>query len=318
MALATLGIISIGDMGLGIARLAIANNYKVITNASDRSQATQDRAKRNFVQLVDTDVDLCNKADYVLSIVPPRNAIATAQRIAKAAMKPDFKARSNPLYFLDLNAISPKSSREIDSLFTQSSQIRFIDGGIIGGPPNLKDDGTWSKPSIPLSGPHSLSSAQPSGEHLAQILNMRHINNTIGSATGLKMCFASLSKGFAALAIQSFTTAQNLGVLDELRTHLDEYAPGNRARAEKGLTGMPPKAYRWVAEMEEIAATFEADGGFNADESIFRSIARVYDFVANGTELGKETMENRSRGTTADDVARLMAEGAERRKVKTD
>lgn len=147
---------------------------------------------------------------------------------------------------------------------------------------------------------------------------MRHINNTVGSATGLKMCFASLSKGFTALAIQSFTTAQKIGILDELRSHLDEYSPGTKTKAEKGLTGMPPKAYRWVAEMDEIAATFEADGGFSEDESIFRSIARVYDFVANGTELGKETVENRQRGKTADDVAKLMTEGAERRKEKTD
>lgn len=34
--LATVGIQSIGDMGLGIARLLIANNYRVITNATGR------------------------------------------------------------------------------------------------------------------------------------------------------------------------------------------------------------------------------------------------------------------------------------------
>jgi len=36
MALATLGIISIGDMGLGIAKLLLASNYRVITNVSNR------------------------------------------------------------------------------------------------------------------------------------------------------------------------------------------------------------------------------------------------------------------------------------------
>ena len=109
-----------------------------------------------------------------------------------------------------------------------------------------------------------------------------------------------------------------LGVIDELRAHLDEFSPGVRARAEIGMTGMPPKAYRWVAEMNEIAATFEADGGFSENESIFRPIAHVYDFVANGTELGKETVENRQRGKSADDVANLMLEGAEKRKLKKD
>ena len=34
--LATVGILSIGDMGVGMARLLIANSYRVVTNASDR------------------------------------------------------------------------------------------------------------------------------------------------------------------------------------------------------------------------------------------------------------------------------------------
>ncbi|EME49580.1 hypothetical protein DOTSEDRAFT_121211 [Dothistroma septosporum NZE10] len=319
MALAKVGIISIGDMGVGIARMLIANGYKVSTNASDRSQATQLRASTNDIALVKSDIELCNQVDYVLSIVPPKEATATAARIAKATNDSDFQKRKTPLYYLDLNAISPRSARQVDELLTANAgKIRFIDGGIIGGPPSLKDDGTWSRPRIPLSGAYTLTEALPSGEHLCNVLNATHINDTIGSASGLKMCFASLSKGFTALAIQSFTAAHSLGVVEELQTHLDEYSPGVRTRAEKGLVSMPPKAYRWVNEMEQIAETFEADGGFSKDESIFRSIAQVYDLVANGTELGKETTEARHRGKTADDVAKIMAEGTERRKVKTD
>lgn len=62
-----------------------------------------------------------------------------------------------------------------------------------------------------------------SGENLAQVLNVKHISDRIGPATGLKMCFAALSKGFMALTIQSFTTAQNLGVVNELRVLIDEW-----------------------------------------------------------------------------------------------
>jgi len=319
MALATLGIISIGDMGLGIAKLLLASNYRVITNVSNRSEATQARAKKNNIELVSTDLELCNSADYILSIVPPKDAKAIAQRIVKAVTSFEFNKRSSPLFFLDLNAISPQTARDIDDLIRPSSpNVKFIDGGIIGGPPAIKEDGTWSRPSIVVSGPHQLSRAQPGGDALAQALNVKHVSESIGSATGLKMCFASLSKGFTALAIQSFTTAHNLGVLDELRSHLDEFNPAFRAGAERGLASMAPKAYRWVAEMDEIAKTFEADGGFNEEESPFRAIARTYHLVAHETELGKEVTENRQRGKTADDVALLMAQGTDRRKVKTD
>ena len=71
-----------------------------------------------------------------------------------------------------------------------------------------------------------------------------------------------------------------------------------------------------VNEMSQIAETFE-DAGFESKESPFRAIAEIYDFVANGTELGNEVMGDRKRGTTADDVAKLVSEGIER-KVKTD
>lgn len=173
----------------------------------------------------------------------------------EATSSPKYKhnERKESLYFLDLNAISPARAREIEALFassyssaSQDVQVKMIDGGIIGGPPHANNNSStednnnseWTRPSIPLSGPHHL---QP---RLAQVLNTRHISDEVGSASGLKMCYASLSKGFTALAIGSYTTAKSLGVLEELQHELDERSPGVRGRAERGLVGMPPKAYR--------------------------------------------------------------------------
>jgi 3-hydroxyacyl-CoA dehydrogenase len=39
--MAAVGIISIGDMGAGVARLLIAHGYRVLTNVSDRRCITQ-------------------------------------------------------------------------------------------------------------------------------------------------------------------------------------------------------------------------------------------------------------------------------------
>lgn len=272
-----------------------------------------------------SDEELVVNSDYILSIVPPRDALSTAQRILQASTLPSFSHRKGrPLYYLDLNAISPRSAREIEQLFQPvSSVLRLIDGSIIGAPPKLKsdkpDDPTfWSRPSIPASGPYPLSDAHPSGANLAKVLNMRHIAPEIGQASGLKMCFASLTKGMTALAIQSFTTAHRLGVLGELQDHLESYSPKTLALAQNGLVGMPPKAYRWVREMEEIGETFATDGGFEGEENVFKGVSKTYDLVAYGTELGNEKTEGRRRGKTADDVAALMSEGIDRRKVKTE
>lgn len=221
-------------------------------HADCSSEATRNRAQQNSIEIVSDDITLANQTDYILSIVPPSEALSTATRVVAAISSPEFQKRTHPLYFIDLNATSPARARHIASLFDQTSSSRVIDGGIIGAPPKLKEDGTWTRPSIPLSGPHSLHDAPQHGAALASVLNARHVNDTIGTATGLKMCFASLSKGFIALAIQSFTAASNMGVLSELQSELDAFAPSVRQRAETGLVSMPPKAYRWVNLLRSI------------------------------------------------------------------
>ena len=194
----------------------------------------------------------------MLSIVPPRDAFATAQRIYEATPREEG-ARAAPLYFLDLNAVSPGLASKVDSLFSDNPNIVLIDGGIIGGPPYEKKEAPngWNVPSLIVSGPVRLPF-----EELAKVLNINHLDRPIGAATGLKMCFASTTKGFTALAIQTYATADALGVLPELREYLQTFNPRGLAAAEKGLVTMPSKAYRWVHEMREIGTTMEENGGF--------------------------------------------------------
>lgn len=267
--------------------------------------------------MISSDLDLCNEADYILSIAPQRDTQAIADRVIAAATDSNFKERSHPLYFLDLNAVSPRTAREAYDQFASSApEVKVIDGGIVGGPPRLKDNGSWFCPGFVVSGPHRLHEAVPSGDHLAKTLIVRHINDSIGSASGVKMCFAAIHKGFTALAAQSLTTAHNLGVMSELQEYLTDSPLG--AYVNNGLPAMPPKAYRWVREMDEIADCFEIDGGFSREESIFRPIGREYELIANGTELGKEQTDDRQRGKTSEDVAALLSAGIEKRKLKKE
>jgi 3-hydroxyisobutyrate dehydrogenase-like beta-hydroxyacid dehydrogenase len=225
------------------------------------SEGTQSRARKAGVELSPTLEGLVSSCDALLSIVPPRDARKTAQRIA-AATSPVAGSRKLPLYYLDLNAIAPQSAVEINGLFTSNANIKLVDGGIIGGVPYAKEPTAsgkpdWHCPSLIVSGPDRLPDPA-----LGKLLNIQHLDLPIGSATGLKMCFACTTKGFVSLAIQSFTTANELGVLPELRAYLEKYNPSTLKLAEKGLVTMPPKAYRWVHEMMEVADTMADDGGF--------------------------------------------------------
>ncbi|KAH7381742.1 6-phosphogluconate dehydrogenase [Pyrenochaeta sp. MPI-SDFR-AT-0127] len=300
---ATVAVISIGQMGLGVAKLLQAHKYRVITNVRDRSSATQERAKSAGIGLVDSDEELVAQADYALSIVPPRDAVATARRVQVALSKVQ---RKEELYYLDLNAISPTTVKSIDRSFTENApNVRFVDGGIIGAPPapSASEASKWTRPGIPLSGPHALHSAPRNGAHLAETLNTRYLDATIGSASGLKCCFAALSKGFTALALQSFTTASSLNVLDPLRDYLDIYNPGAKQKAEKSIVGCTSKAYRWVEEMNQIGQCFAEEAGFREQAQVFRQIAEVYDSLADVVEKrGTEGLES------AEGVAGILGE----------
>ncbi|KAI0125916.1 6-phosphogluconate dehydrogenase [Xylariales sp. AK1849] len=317
---AKIGILSIGDMGMGIARLLVANGFSVATNGKGRSNDTIERAKSANVDVLKSDVELTDSCSVILSVVPPRDAAETAQRMIDALV--GTTQRSQSLYFADLNAVAPSTCRTIASLIEKSRvPIRFVDGAIIGGPPSLNeasssstDGAQWTKPSIPTSGPHKLSDIPGFGEKLSTTLDVRHISPDIGAASGLKMCFASTTKGFTSIAIQSFTTAHRLGVLDELKHEIQTRLPAQWTNAERGVVGMAPKAYRWVREMEEIALTFQEDGGFSQDS--FLGAAKVYKSVAEDSELGQEKIGKRKRGMTVEDMAAALTEGMEKRRRK--
>ncbi|KAK0632268.1 6-phosphogluconate dehydrogenase [Immersiella caudata] len=327
----TVAIISLGDMGSGLARLLTAQNYPVTTNVSGRSPNTQSRAVAAGAAILPTDVDLVSSASLILSVVPPRDAMATAQRVLDAITALP-EPRTAPLYFADMNAISPSSLQKIAALFdaVTTDTLRFIDGSILGGPPappsktststsNEAEDKryeSWNRPLLPTSGPFSVASVSP---HLAAVLNARHISPDLGAASGLKMCFASLGKGFAAIAVQAVTTAKRLGVLDDLRSALAEKSPWTLERVEKSVVTMAPKAYRWVREMEEISETHagvvEGDGVF-APEYIFKGAAEVFRLVAEDTVLGQEKVGKRERGRNADEVADAVLDGVREKRRK--
>ncbi|KAK6088991.1 hypothetical protein SCUP234_00195 [Seiridium cupressi] len=203
----TIAVISIGEMGLGIARLLKAHDYRVVTNVSDRS-----------------DVELVEEADYVLSIVPPRDALNTAQRIQAAVVASSrISSGGKTLSFLDLNAVSPQTARQLADVFNDTTGVRFVDGVISGGVPqervptseDSKGSASWHCLTLLLCGPKHVQDTE-----LVSVLHMEHMSETIGAATAVKMCFGMTTKGFIALAIQSFTTAHRLGVLDELQEYL--------------------------------------------------------------------------------------------------
>lgn len=301
------------------------NGARLTTHSED----TLARIRSASIESLESDQELAILSDYILSIVPPRDALDTADRIATACKLPGTMERRKTLedtdglptrrklYFIDLNAISSRQSAEVGSLFvgtpTTSSggpsvSCHYLDGGIIGPPPSNNSnspDRTWKKPSLIVSGDVELPATFPG---LSEILNIKMVSPKIGAASTLKLSFAALTKGLTALSILSFSTAQQESLLPDLFQHLDEYAPAVASTTKKLVTGMAPKAYRWTDEMRAIGEAFDTDGHWNGiGGAVFDSFAEVYRTIAEDTVLGEEKVGRRTRGTTAEDAAEIIA-----------
>ena len=93
----------------------------------------------------------------------------------------------------------------------------------------------------------------------------------VADASALKMAYAAWTKGSAALIIAAHQLAEALGVEDALD---EEWrAAGLTERHDAALRAADEKGWRWVGEMEEIAATFAAAG---LPDGFHRAAAEVY------------------------------------------
>lgn len=100
------------------------------------------------------------------------------------------------------------------------------------------------------------------------------------------------------------TLRKVLGLSETLIGELRESQAELLGWFERQIPRMPPKAYRWVGEMEEIARTF-ADLGL--PPQMLEGAAVLYRLVEQ-TELGLETPEERHRGQSMAGVTALLAE----------
>jgi hypothetical protein len=101
------------------------------------------------------------------------------------------------------------------------------------------------------------------------------------------MCYAAMTKGVQALGAELLVAARLLGVEDTLRAeqNLGAELAAVRRFVERGLPSMPPKAYRWIGEMEEISRCFEELG---LPGRLMLGAADVYTDFRDGGTLARE------------------------------
>lgn len=288
MAITTVGLLSPGDMGQAIGGVLKAHGLRVLTCLEGRSERTRALAREAGFDDAASLNELVSRAEIVLCVLVPARAAGVAEQVAAAVRA----TGASPLY-VDCNAIAPKTVRGIGETILASG-ARFADVGIIGNPPRKPGTRFYA------SGPGANELAALSGFGL----DVRVIGDEIGQASGLKMCYGALTKGLQALGTELLVAAKLMGLEETLRAEQQASIPDVLGWLERSLPPMPPKAYRWVGEMEEIAACF-ADLGMTP--SILQGAAEMYRFVAE-TPIGKESPETRNPNRGMDGIVTALAD----------
>lgn len=285
----TIGILSPGDMGHTVGTVLRQNSLRVITCLHGRSQRTRQLAEKAGIVDVPTYPQLVTEADLILSIMVPAQAMSAAEAVAEALQQTD-----TTLTYADCNAIAPQTVRKLGEVITSAGGT-FVDASIIGPPPR-----TPGATRFYASGPQ----LEIFSELARYGLDVRPLGDAIGLASAIKMCYASLTKGLTALCTELLTAAAVLGVSDALTAEFQLSQSALFERMEKGLPGMPPKARRWIGEMEEISATFEHVG---LTPNILTGAADMYRFVGD-THLADLPPEARDQFPTLAELIAILAE----------
>ncbi len=254
-------VIAPGMMGAAVGRRLTENGLRVLTSLRDRSQETAVRA--HAAGMIAAEDEEIAATDFILSILPPRDAVSLAERF-----RPALKASNAKPVYVDCNAINPATVERVAAVIAPTD-CPFVDAGIIGSPPKPGDAG----PRFYASGPAATRFAT-----LRQYgLDIRLLDGSLSAASALKMSYAGITKGTQAIGAAMMLAASRAGSADDLFKELQGSQKEMFAWFKRALAQMPPKAYRWVAEMHEIA-------GFVGDDptagELYEGAAHFYEHIA--------------------------------------
>jgi 3-hydroxyisobutyrate dehydrogenase-like beta-hydroxyacid dehydrogenase len=254
-----IGLLYPGEMGAAVGHCLTQRGHTVLWASQDRGEDTAARAKAAGLTDAGTPREVAAQASVIFSICPPHAALDVA-----------WSVHGFTGLYVDANAISPDTAREVASLITGSGG-RYVDGGIIGMPPSAP-----GSTRMYLSGEDA---AQVQELFAGTVLESKVVAGSVTAASAVKMAYAAWTKGTSALLLAIRALAASEGVEDTL---LAEWATSQPRLADQSLRSAQSgvtKGWRWVGEMEEIAHSMAVAGlpdGFHlAAAEIYRRCPRL-------------------------------------------
>ena len=242
----------VGFIGFGEAAFHIAKGlrkeglegiiaYDKFWNVSPNSDLICKRANECGVSLVSELDALVKDAEMVISAVSANMAVSLAKD-----SQPFLK--KNQLY-VDLNATSPMTKEEIDSIV--SPVAFFVDCAVMGPVPNY-----GHKVPVLVSG----NGAKIFIEKMAPYgMNITFMDSPAGSASASKMFRSIFMKGFVMLLLEMLVAARKYQVEDDVLTSVKKtLTAGDLLEIINGLIARGViHSERREHEMDEVIATLE-------------------------------------------------------------
>ncbi len=252
-----IGLMHPGAMGASGGAAVRSNGHRVLWASAGRTASTWARARRANLEDAGTVPELVKASEIVLSVCPPH----AAEEVAHEVVHLSFTG-----VYVECNAISPDRTRSIQRII-EDAGAHYVDGGIVGGPAWTRE----AKTRLYLSGPRA---EEVAACFAGSPLETPVISERIGAASALKMGYAAYTKGTTALLTAILGMVEKEGVRADLAR---QWGDAFTAQSVRRVCSDTAKAWRFVGEMHEIAATFRGaglPGGFH------QAAAEVYERLA--------------------------------------
>lgn len=263
--MATVGLLHPGEMGAAVGGCLVTAGHTVLWDPAGRSRATTGRALA--AELTGTSLDsVVSRSSVIFSVCPPHAALDVAGHVAAAGFGG---------VYVDANAISVATAARVATVVTAAGAV-YVDGGIIGPPPE-----NTGRTRLYLCGERA---AEVRALFTRSALEARIAEGAHGepyAASAVKMAYAAWTKGTGALLLACRALARAEGVE---RTLLEEWSlsqPALRTQSERSADAAAAKGWRWVAEMEEIAASMAAAG---LPPEFHQAAAEIFDRASHADE----------------------------------
>lgn len=250
-----IGILHPGVMGASVGSALKPAAGAVVWAAAGRSVTTSKRAEIADLVGVPDVAELARRCDVIVSVCPPDAALDVAGQVAAAV-------DGRPPLFVDANAVSPATVRAIGALLGAD---RVVDGAIIGPP-------AW-EPGHTVLWLAGEAAATVAGLFAGSPFTARVLDGGLGTASGLKACFALQSKALPTIWLALAEAARVYGVEDALRDEVARTGGDLGAALGRLDTRAAGKAWRWVGEMEQAGDAFAEIG---VPDGFSRAAAEMY------------------------------------------